>query len=344
MMSKLRIAAIACCALGASAVAPGSDVTELVQSDISIHHPGPVNMARGNKQYRVKSKTLAKGLLRAFLSDGKRWAKLLWGNATEGVAGAKVPAVAADAGCSDQDREAAMASVQKMQEDLESGMEAMLPKIMEQMGGAAMGSPFGGAPAIPFAPSSDGGKAPQQEVNVNVGDLIKVPPSCDNIVDQMSDLEWSGIGSCLMDVLNVSELCIDCIPQFGKKVQEGCASVCDSAMSDLSDSMYGQIETVQGKLEKTMSSPFGGMPSEKDMMEVAGDLQEAVSSASKKLEPCAECMAPNFVGLAGCMLGEEAAKGTEAMAKELLEALKNGDLLRVEVGGMEDEDQPAMPM
>merc|ERR1740123_815983 len=222
-----------------------------------------------------------------------------------------------------------------------SNLQSMLPKIMEQMGADAMGGAFGSAPAIPFSPFSDATEEPQPETSVNIGELVKLPPSCSNIVNQVSDFEWAGIGSCAKDALQVSEECVDCVPQFGKQLQEKCAETCESVMSEVADSLESSLATVEGKMQKTMMRSFGGMPSQSDLRDVMGDAQEVLSSSTMKLVPCAECVAPKFVTFAGCMLGEAAANSTEDLSKELCDLLKSGDLLRVEVGPapMGDEEQ-----
>jgi len=340
MTSKLRLAAVACCALAVTAGAQSPDVTELVQSDLRIHGPGEVALVRHSSGvYRVRSKTLAKGLLRAFVSDGRRWSKLLWGNATAGASGQPEPALGDAAGCSAGEFATAEENVAKLVDDFMKTMQESLPKIMEK----TMSSPFGGAPALPFAtPFGNGDTQPQGEVDVNIGDLIKLPPACASLLDQENGLAWDGIMSCAQEVSGVSTNCLNCIPQFRNQVKDGCFGQCSSSLGEVAHSLDGALAAVQDKLQKSRSGMFGGMPSQEDKMTVAQGMMDALKSGMKDLAPCGECIAPKAASFAGCVGGEEAAKFVEKRAQELVEGLKSGDLMRVEVdpvmGGGEQEE------
>jgi len=348
MMSKLRLAAVAC-ALGSSAVnGQGRDVTELVQSDFRIHGPGAVSLQRHTGHaYRVKSKTLAKGLLRAFLSDGRRWSKLFWGNATEGEIAEPVPADNV-VGCSEQDRQSAASHMDKMMENFQQKLEEVMPSVMEKAMAGQMG--MGNAPALPFATPFGTGDAEAQapgEINIDMSDLIKLPEECEGLLNQKKALNWEGIMECAQEVLGVSATCLGCIPQFGAQVKDACEQMCASSVTEAGTAMENAIHSATAKLNNRSNAAFGGfgggMPSQQDMQAVVESAQEGLTGAMKIVASCGECVLPKATSFAGCVGGEEAAKFVQEQGEELVGSLKSGDLLRVEIdpsmGGAEQEEQ-----
>jgi len=74
-----------------------------------------------------------------------------------------------------------------------------------------------------------------------------------------------------------------------------------------------------------------------------------MSDGAKKFVPCAECIAPKSTIFAKCMAGDSVAKAVEKEAEAMIEKLKKGDLLPMEVipthsGGLPRSQQAAIPL
>jgi len=344
MASKVGLAAI-CCALGTAVKGnPSLDVAELVQSSVrtqGLDGSGALE-AKDGPAFQISSEAVAQGLLHAVLSDGRRWAQLLWGNKTLGLDPEPVPIQGEATGCSEEDRKAETERVHKIRQDMFGNMQRMLPKMMQEAQKAQRAASR--APAVRVKVNGGG-----PELAINIGDLIDLPAACTDLGAQGNDLHWEGITSCAREFFGVSAACVNCIPDFGKQIQEGCVSTCRTSVADLSDTMDSEEVAMEEKLKKRQKSSFAPSLGPSDMLEVMQALRKAMSDGAKKLVPCAECVLPKGTSFARCMAGDAVAQAVEKHGGAMIKQLKNGDLLPMEIiptapRGPPTSSQKAIPL
>lgn len=310
----------------------GPDATELIQSGVRTQgEDGP--------GFEVSSEALAQGLVRAVLSDGGRWAQLLWGNATRGLDPEPVPASGA-AQCSAEDQACAQEKLRKVRADMFKNIQRHMPRMMAEGQKAAHR-----APAVHVKVNGAG-----PELAISIGDLVDLPPACTNVFTQGRELHWWEVMGCVKQFFGVSTTCATCVPDFGKHVQERC-SMCSQTLADVQNTMDSQEQAMIDKMMKKQKDPQNPTLSPFDTMEVMAGMSKAMSDAAKKVVPCAECIAPKTTTLAKCMMGESAASKAEALGKDVIEKLKSGNMLPMEMipplsGGhpRPRHQQPVMPL
>merc|ERR1719330_1856118 len=187
----------------------------------------------------------------------------------------------------------------------------------------------------------DGGMDINSIMDENIAKIF--PQACMTVLTS-DNLSWNDVSACAKQFLKVSDNCINCIPQFGDELKNGCESTCEANIYDFA----GTVEKMQGDLESKLSKKsksFGGfMPSESDMMDVAKTLQSAMTDGMKTVIPCAECFKPKATNFVKCMMGDQLAKGFEAEISEMIDEMKSGNWAPELVPMGPNDHFPPMPM
>lgn len=318
MVSARRLTAVACCALGAAAAEGGIDALSMVQRD----RPGGRVTGRGTVTFASKHGSM----LYHIFANGHRLSKLLWGNATQ--APEAIPVISTTApGCTEGDRESAMAAAQKLHERMHSQVQAMMDKMMQ--GGLPMG--MGDGLQFPMVPFTD-----TAVPEASISESLDLPKACASL-ESGEDLSWSAIAACTQDAFHVSGGCLQCLPDFAQRLRAECKGTCNSGLDTIAEKLAGSLDEMNGKMEKSASRSWGGMPSHADMQDAARGLSSALNEAAKQFLPCQQCMSPRMTSFAGCLGGDEAARLMEQSSKDLEKGLRSGDLLGVDVGGEDRE-------